>query len=358
MKPLLVMAGGTGGHVYPALAVANLLIARGVRIVWLGTKAGIESRIELSSAIEMEWVDVAGIRGKGLIRSIGALLMLFRVFWQVTTIIRRQRPDALLGMGGYVSGPGALIGLIMRLPLVIHEANFDAGLTNKILARFSTYVLTGFPNSLGVGRKARWVGNPVRSNVIALDKGFGKAKWDKAKLCVLVLGGSQGAEILNQLVPPAIKLLSSIERLEVIHQCGHVWQDTTQRRYSELGIEANIVGYIDDITEAYKDSDIVICRAGAMTISEIAVVGIASVLIPFPHAVGDHQTKNAQFMAERGAARWIPQEQFSSETLAEILNELFEDRSKILAIGQAAKSIACLDATDQVANYCMEVMGA
>ena len=358
MKTLLVMAGGTGGHVYPALAVANSLIARGVRIVWLGTKTGIESRIELSSAIEMEWIDVAGIRGKGLIRATRALLLFFRAFLQATTVIRRQRPDALLGMGGYVSGPGALAGLIMRLPLIIHEANFDAGLTNKILARFSTYVLTGFPNSLGVGSKARWVGNPVRSKVIALDKKCGKAKSDKTELCVLVLGGSQGAEILNQLVPPAIKLLSLTQRLQIFHQCGHPWQDATRRRYSELGIEANVVGYIDDIAEAYNGSDVVICRAGAMPISEVAVVGIASILIPLPHAVGNHQTKNAQFMVERGAARWIPQEQFSSQTLAEILNELFEDQAKILEIGYAAKSIACLDATDKVADYCMEALGA
>ena len=358
MKTLLVMAGGTGGHVYPALAVADSLLERGVRIVWLGTRAGLESRIELSDGIELEYVKVSSIVGVGGIRSIRSLLTLFRAFWQAAAVIRRRRPDALLGMGGYVSGPGALAGLIMRLPLIIHEANSYAGFTNRLLSRFATHVLTGFPDTDGLGRKIKWVGNPVRPGVVESASNCRQNISESSDFRLLIMGGSQGAEVLNRLVPVAMLMLPTVDRPKIIHQCGQAWYDQTASRYSELGIEANVVGYIEDVASVYKNSDLVICRAGAMTLAEITAVGAASLLVPFPHAAGNHQAKNAAFMAKRGAVRVIPQDQLSSETLACAITELQNDRTKLSELARAARSLACIDATEQVAGCCLEAMGA
>ena len=358
MKTLLVMAGGTGGHVYPALAVAQSLIRRGVRVIWLGTRTGLESRVVLSNEIELECVEVTGVRGVGLTRSRSSLKII-RAFCQAVSVIRRRRPDALLGMGGYVSGPGAVAGLIMRLPLVIHEANSHAGITNQLLAHFATHVLTGFPEATGLGRKMKWVGNPVRPTISACrsNNHFGKVDSNR-KSRLLVMGGSQGAEVLNKVVPAAVLMLPTSDRPEIIHQCGQAWKATTAARYSELGIDADVVGYIEDVASAYKNSDLVICRAGAMTLAEISVIGVPSLLIPFPHAVGDHQSKNAEFMAKHGAARVMFQNQLSVETLAVVIAELLADRKKLSDLAKAARSLACIDATELVAGYCREVMGA
>jgi UDP-N-acetylglucosamine--N-acetylmuramyl-(pentapeptide) pyrophosphoryl-undecaprenol N-acetylglucosamine transferase len=357
-KTLLVMSGGSGGHIYPALAVARLLLDKGVNIVWLGTRTGLESRIVFSEGIDLEWIEVKGLRGVGWVRWFSSAVMLVRAFWQATCVIRRRRPDALLGMGSYVSGPGALVGLLMRLPLVIHEANSQAGFTNQVLARFATRVLTGFPVTYGLGRKTEWVGNPVRTAITKIDTKKYCTDKKKEDFQLLVTGGSQGAEILNRLVPSAVAMLAVSDRPIIVHQCGQAWKDVTEQRYSELGVDADVVGYIENIGTAYQNSDLVICRSGAMTLAEISSVGVASLLVPFPHAVGDHQSKNAMFMVERGAACLIPQELLSSQTLANLMFELLNDRSKLTALARAARALSCPDAAERVAACCLEAMGA
>ena len=358
MKTLMVMAGGTGGHVYPALAVAGSLLERGVNVVWVGTRTGLESRVVPAKGIDLEWVEVKGLRGTGWIRLLQSPVMLVRALWQAGCVIRRRRPDALLGMGGYVAGPGALAGVLMRLPLVIHEANARAGLSNRLLARVASHVLTGFPATTGLGRQTEWVGNPVRSAIAAIESPEQRAVGQRDLLRLLVIGGSQGAEVLNRLVPAAIEELPVSERPDIVHQCGKAGPQDTIERYRGLGIEADVVEYIDDIAAAYRNADLVSCRAGGMTVAEISMAGVAALLVPFPHAVGDHQSMNAAFLAERGAARVIPQKQLSSGSLAGVLMELFDDRSKLLALAHAARSLARPDATERVAGFCLEAMGA
>ena len=358
MKTLMVMAGGTGGHVYPALAVAGLLLERGVNVVWLGTRTGLESRVVPAKGIDLEWLDVKGLRGAGWIRLLQSPVMLVRALWQAVCVIRRRRPDALLGMGGYVAGPGALAGVLMRLPLVIHEANARAGLSNRLLTHVASHVLTGFPATAGLGRRTEWVGNPVRPAIVAIESPERRAIGQRALLHLLVIGVSQGAEVLNRLVPAAIAELPISKRPNIVHQCGKARPEDTIKRYRELGVEADVVEYIDDIAGAYRNADLVICRSGGMTVAEISMAGVAALLVPFPHAVGDHQSMNAAFLAERGAARVIPQKQLSSTNLAGVLMELLDDRSKLLALAHAARSLACPDATERVARICLEAMGA
>jgi UDP-N-acetylglucosamine--N-acetylmuramyl-(pentapeptide) pyrophosphoryl-undecaprenol N-acetylglucosamine transferase len=358
MKTLMVMAGGTGGHVYPALAVAGSLIERGVHVVWMGTRTGLESKVVPAQGINLEWVEVKGLRGSGWISLLQSPVMLVRALCQAVCVIRRRRPDALLGMGGYVSGPGGLAGVLMRLPLVIHEANARAGLSNRLLAHSASHVLTGFPATIGLSRPTEWVGNPVRPSIVAIESPERRAIGQRDLLRLLVIGGSQGAEILNRLVPAAILELPPSERPEIVHQCGKAGPQDTIQRYRGLGIEAEVVEYIDDISAAYRNADLVICRSGAMTVAEIAAAGVAALLVPFPYAVGDHQSMNAAFLAEHGAARVIPQTQLSSVSLARVLKELLNDRSKLLALAHAARSLACPDATERVADFCLEAMGA
>ncbi|MBO67183.1 MAG: undecaprenyldiphospho-muramoylpentapeptide beta-N-acetylglucosaminyltransferase [Acidiferrobacteraceae bacterium] len=358
MKTVLIMAGGTGGHIYPALAVSSCLLAEGVKVVWLGTRIGLESELVSHKNIVLEWINVKGVRGKGLLRSIGALLLALIGFWQALLIIRRHRPDVLLGMGGYVAGPGALAGFLARLPLVIHEANARAGLTNRLLSLLSTNVLTGFPDTPGLGRCAEWVGNPVRSAIVATDLPSKRDLGKYTPLRLLVIGGSQGAEIFNSTVPEAIAQLPIVDRPSILHQSGQTKESITKQRYNGFGVKADVVDYIDDIAGAYQNSDLIICRSGAMTIAEITVAGLPAILVPFPSAVDDHQTCNANFLVHHGAAYLISQDDLSSVSLANVLKQLLGNPSRLMELAEKARSLACPDAAERVAEVCLEKLGA
>jgi len=358
VKKVLIMAGGTGGHIYPALAVSSCLIAEGVKVVWLGSRFGLESELVSTSDIVLEWINVKGVRGRGLMRSVGSLLLALIALWQAFHIIRRHRPDALLGMGGYVAGPGAVAGLMMRLPLVIHEANSRAGLTNRLLSLLSTNTLTGFPDTSGLGRHTEWVGNPVRSAIVAIDAPSKRNLGKNTPLRLLVIGGSQGAEIFNTTVPEAIAQLPSVDRPRILHQSGQINVSSTKQRYNGLGIKSDVVGYIDNIANAYQNSDLIICRSGAMTIAEITVAGLPAILVPFPSAVDDHQTCNANFLAQRGAAFLITQDKLSSNSLADVLKQLLGDPSKLIELAEKARSLACCNAAERVADVCLEKINA
>lgn len=359
MKTLMVMAGGTGGHVYPALDVARLLHERGIKVVWLGTRSGLEARIVPTKGIELEWVDIKGLRGAGLIDSLRAPFRLVRALWQAMRIIRRRRPDVLLGMGGYVSGPASVAAILMRLPVVIHEANASAGVTNRLLAHVASRVLTGFPSTNGLRHDGEWVGNPVRPEISNIAAPEERNIGHHEKLFrLLVVGGSQGAEILNQIVPAAIKKLCESSRPNVIHQCGTNWISETTERYRNLEVSAKVIDYIDDMSAAYRTADLLICRSGAMTVAEIAAVGMASILVPLPNVAGDHQSMNATFLAERHAALVMPQSELSSENLASLLRELLNNRPRLLALACSARSLSRPKATERVVECCMEAMGA
>jgi UDP-N-acetylglucosamine--N-acetylmuramyl-(pentapeptide) pyrophosphoryl-undecaprenol N-acetylglucosamine transferase len=349
-RTILIMAGGTGGHIYPGLAVADALHAQGWRVVWLGVPNSMEAELVPKHGYEMAWVNFSGVRGKGLLRLLTLPFTLLRALGQSADAIFRQRPDVVLGMGGYITMPGGLMAAILRRPLVIHEQNSIAGLSNKVLAKISTRVLSGFPNVLN---KTEWCGNPVRADIAALPEPQARFAGRSGKLNVLVVGGSLGAQALNEALPKALALLSEQERPNVLHQTGKKHFETVQQLYAQSGMSADVRPFLNDMAQQYAKADLVICRAGALTIAELAAAGAASVLIPFPHAVDDHQTHNARFLSEHGAAVLLPQKELSAEKLAQLLRET--SREKLLAMAQAARSLAKPDATQAVAKVCMEL---
>ena len=351
-RTILIMAGGTGGHIYPGLAVADALHAQGWRVVWLGVPNSMEAELVPKHGYEMAWVNFSGVRGKGLLRLLTLPFTLLRALGQSADAIFRQRPDVVLGMGGYITMPGGLMAAILRRPLVIHEQNSIAGLSNKVLAKISTRVLSGFPNVLN---KTEWCGNPVRADIAALPEPQARFAGRSGKLNVLVVGGSLGAQALNEALPKALALLSEQERPNVLHQTGKKHFETVQQLYAQSGMSADVRPFLNDMAQQYAKADLVICRAGALTIAELAAAGAASVLIPFPHAVDDHQTHNARFLSEHGAAVLLPQKELSAEKLAQLLRET--SREKLLAMAQAARSLAKPDATQAVAKVCMELAG-
>ena len=346
----MIMAGGTGGHVLPGLAVAAELARRGWHVVWVGNPGSMEARLVPEHGFPIRWVRFSGLRGKGLKALVLLPLNLLRAFWQSVRVLRAERPAVVLGMGGYVAFPGALMAVLLGRPLVIHEQNSVAGLTNRILARISDRNLAAFP---GVLPGARHCGNPVRTAVLDIDPPGERFASRKGRLSILVVGGSQGAAALNEVVPQALALIDASERPAVIHQCGRGNRDTVEARYRAAGVAAEVLEFIDDIDEAYAQADLVVCRAGAMTIAELAVVGVASVLVPFPHAVDDHQTGNARFLADAGAAVLVAQAELTAERLAALLRE--RDRNELLTMAQAARKLARRDATECVADACESV---
>ena len=295
-------------------------------------------------------VNFSGVRGKGLRRLLTLPFTLLRALWQSAAAIFSHRPDVVLGMGGYITLPGGLMAAFLRRPLLIHEQNSIAGLSNKVLAKLATRVLSGFP---GVLPKAQWVGNPVRADIAALPDPQTRYTQRSCKLNVLVVGGSLGAQALNEALPKALALLGEAERPNVLQQTGKKNLETVQAMYAQAGVHADIRAFLDDMAQQYADADVVICRAGALTIAELAAAGVASVLVPFPFAVDDHQTQNARFLSEQGAAILLPQKELSVERLAQLLREL--TRERLLAMAQAARSLAKADATAQVAKVCMEL---
>jgi UDP-N-acetylglucosamine--N-acetylmuramyl-(pentapeptide) pyrophosphoryl-undecaprenol N-acetylglucosamine transferase len=346
------MAGGTGGHIYPGLAVADALRAQGWRVVWLGAPNSMEAELVPRHGYPVAWVNFSGVRGKGLLRLLTLPFTLLRALGQSAAAIFRHRPDVVLGMGGYITMPGGLMAALLRRPLVIHEQNSIAGLSNKVLAKLATRVLSGFPDVL---KRTRWCGNPVRADIAALPEPQVRFAGRGGKLNVLVVGGSLGAQALNEALPQALAMMNESERPHVLHQTGKKHFETVQKSYAQAGVSADIRPFLDDMANQYAMADVVICRAGALTVAELAAAGVASVLVPFPFAVDDHQTHNARFLSERGAALLLPQTGLSAEKLAQMLHEM--SREKLLAMAQAARSLAKPDATQQVAQVCISLAG-
>jgi len=355
--PILVMAGGTGGHVYPALAVARALQASSRDVVWLGTRRGLESRIVPEAGIDIEWISVTGLRRKGLPALVVAPLQLGWALLQSLVVIIRHRPAAVLGMGGFVSGPGGVAAWMTRRPLVIHEQNAAAGITNRILARLARVVLQAFPGSFNLGVNAETVGNPVRVDIAAVKvpaERFGPRQGPQR---LLVLGGSQGALALNQAVPAALALIDTDVRPEVRHQCGERTLQTAKDAYAANAVEASLLPYIDDMAEAYAWADLVVCRAGALTVAELCAVGVPALFVPYPAAVDDHQTANARSMAEAGAAAIIQESELTPELLAGRLREWLQSRALLCKSAETARSLACPDALRRITAICLEQAG-
>ena len=382
-RSILIMAGGTGGHIFPGLAVADILRAQGWRVTWLGAPDSMEAELVPKHGYDMALVRFSGLRGKGLVRKLTLPFNLLVALWQSAAAIFRHRPDVMLGMGGYITFPGGVMAALLRRPLVIHEQNSIAGLSNRVLGRFAKKVLSGFP---GVLPKAVWCGNPVRNSIAELPEPPQRYATRNGRLNVLVVGGSLGARAINEAMPQALASLPEELRPNVVHQTGKQHLEAVQQQYRQAGAQADgmtrcaqaegagmpsphllpqtagcasnvsevdIRPFLDDMAACYANADVVICRAGALTIAELAAAGVASILIPFPFAVDDHQTHNARFLSERGAALLLPQSELSAEKLAQLLREL--TREKLLEMAQQAHKAAKPDAANVVAKICEEV---
>lgn len=349
---VLIMAGGTGGHVFPALAVARELEARGAQIVWMGTRAGLEAKLVPQAGYPIEWISIAGLRGKGLLSWFGAPLRLIKAFVQAITIVRRVSPQVVIGLGGFASGPGGLAAWVLRRPLVVHEQNAKAGLTNRILAWLADLVLEAFPSSFARRHQARCVGNPVRAEILALASPQERFTNRSGPIHLLVLGGSLGALAINQMVPQALAKLPGNRRPKVRHQAGRTLE-AAQAAYANTDVIAELKEFIDDMAEAYAWADVVVCRAGALTVAELAAAGLPAILIPFPHATDDHQSYNGAYLADRDAAVLIQQRDLSAARLAEVLSDLCRDRRKLQTMAERARGAAWPNATDEIANACL-----
>ncbi len=351
-KTLLVMAGGTGGHVFPGLAVADLLKIRGWKVVWMGHPDGMEAKLVPARGYEMVWLRFAALRGKGLLRKLQLPFNLLSGFWQAQREIRRIKPDVVLGMGGYITFPGGMMAALLGRPLVIHEQNSVAGLANRVLAKVADRVLSGFPKVLS---KAVWVGNPVRPEIVQMPAPAERFAYRLSRnepLRLLVIGGSLGAAILNEVVPQGLALLPVEQRPSVIHQAGERHIEHLRENYQAAGVEAHCVPFIEEMAGAYDWADLVICRAGALTIAELAATGVASILVPFPSAVDDHQTSNAHFLASVGGAILLPQENLTPESISRIRNYT---RSQLLQMAERARELARPGAAAAVAEVCEEL---
>jgi UDP-N-acetylglucosamine--N-acetylmuramyl-(pentapeptide) pyrophosphoryl-undecaprenol N-acetylglucosamine transferase len=355
VKPVLIMAGGTGGHVFPALAVADELRSRGVPIVWLGTRNGIEARVVRQAGYQIEWLSITGLRGKNAATLLLAPFRLVMACAQAFRVLSQRKPGAVLGMGGFTAGPGGLMAWMMRRPLLIHEQNAIAGLTNRILARLADEVLEAFPQTFN--KKAVTVGNPVRKQIQLLSDPQMRIGSHRGALRVLVIGGSLGAVRLNEIVPEAVSRIAAEARPEILHQTGRANLEMTREFYQRHGVDARIEAFIDDMAEAYGWADLVICRAGAMTVFELAAAGVGSILVPYPHAVDDHQSANAQYLAEAGAAIVRQQRDLSSEWLSDTIKQMTRQRDTLIKMAVAARGMAKPDAAKEVADRCMQTGG-
>jgi UDP-N-acetylglucosamine--N-acetylmuramyl-(pentapeptide) pyrophosphoryl-undecaprenol N-acetylglucosamine transferase len=359
-RTLMVMAGGTGGHVFPGLAVAHLMQAWGWKVVWLGNPAGMEATLVPRHGIPMEYVRFGGLRGKGLITKLMLPVNLLRACAQSLSVLRRVKPDVVLGMGGYITFPAGLMTALSGRPLVLHEQNSIAGLANKVLAKVAKRVLVAFPNALP---HAEWTGNPIREELARTLTPKARYAQRSGPLNLLVVGGSLGAAALNEVVPRALAMLKPEERPRVVHQAGAKHIDALKANYAQAGLlsvegdeaDVQLVPFIDDMTSAYAKADLVICRSGAMTVAEIAAVGVAAFFVPFPFAVDDHQTTNAAFLADHGAALVVQQRDLTAEGLVAWLRS--QTRETLAQMAERSRSLAKPDATEQVAQICATVAG-
>jgi len=352
-KTILIMAGGTGGHIFPGLAVAEVLGARGWRVCWMGVKSGMEAEIVPRSGYEMVWVDFQGVRGKGPMALLLLPMRLLHAFWQALEGLRRIRPDVVLGMGGYIAFPGGMMAALLGRPLAIHEQNAVAGTTTRILAHLADRVLTSFECAFAPARRALMTGNPIRAQFAGVAPPQERLAGRQGRLRLTVLGGSLGAKALNDAVPLALAAMRADERPEVVHQTGRQHVEAVAATYRNLGIEAKAVAFVDDMASRLAWSDLVICRAGATTLAEIAAVGVASVLVPFPYAIDDHQTRNAQHLAESDAALLLPQRQLDPERLAGLLRGL--DQARLLQLAGNARKLGRPEAAQEVAAVCEQL---
>jgi UDP-N-acetylglucosamine--N-acetylmuramyl-(pentapeptide) pyrophosphoryl-undecaprenol N-acetylglucosamine transferase len=348
-RTIMIMAGGTGGHVFPGLAVADFLRRSGWRVVWLGARSGMEATLVPSHGYEMAWVSFSGVRGKGALAFFLLPARLLLAFWQSARAIFAHRPDVVLGMGGYVSFPGGMMAALFGKPLVVHEQNAIPGLANKVLAGVADRVLCAFPAAL---KRATLTGNPVRPEIAAIAAPESRYAERSGPLRMLVVGGSLGAKALNEVVPQALALVPGERRPIVIHQSGAQHLDSLRQAYAAAGVQAKTTAFIDDMAKAYAEADLVVCRAGATTVAEIAVGGVASILVPYPHAVDDHQRANARFLSDAGAAVLAPQSELNAERLAALIAGA--DRERLGEMAKRARSLGRPDATRQVAEICME----
>lgn len=353
-KLIMIMAGGTGGHVFPALAVAEALKGQGYQVVWLGTEKGFEASVVPKAGIPLYFITIAGFRRTNWVTRLTLPLRLCVALFQSLRLIYKLKPNVIVGMGGFASGPGGVAGYLLKKPLVIHEQNAIAGVTNQLLAKIANRILEGFPKSFA-NKKAIFTGNPVRETLSQLPLPEVRFQDRSGPLHLLILGGSQGAQALNELCPKALELIPINKRPFVKHQCGKQHVESTEQAYQKAQVLARVEPFIADMGQAYAWADLVICRAGALTIAELALVGVGSILIPFPFAVDDHQTHNGRFLEENGAAKMIQQSVLNPAMLADIIIDLSENRDKLLAMANAAKAKARPDALQAVLKHCIEV---
>lgn len=353
---ILIMAGGTGGHVFPALAVARELQARGVEVTWMGTRRGLEAELVPAAGFPIDFVSISGLRGKGLAGWLVAPWRVSVALVQALGIVRRRQPHAVLGMGGFVTGPGGVATKLAGCPLIIHEQNAIPGLTNRLLSRIANRVLEAFPDTF-IGRNVQYTGNPVRHDIMNIAGPDERFADHHGAIRLFVLGGSLGAMVFNQTLPKALAMMPESARPVVRHQTGKKNLEATQKAYDEAGVEAELLPFIDDMAEMYEWADMVLCRSGALTVSELAVAGVAAVLVPYPHAVDDHQSANARYLSEEGAARLIQQTTINEKSLAELLGEFCTEptqgRETLHAMAHRAHMLARPEATSEVVEVCL-----
>lgn len=349
--PVLIAAGGTGGHVYPALAVARVLQQRNVPVIWMGTQSGLEARVVPEAGIDIEWINVVGLRGKSVLHLMVAPFKIIYSLAQTWRAFGRCNPGVVLGMGGFVAGPSSLVALLRRKPLVIHEQNSIAGLTNRWVSRFASRIFTAFPDVFTTAKQVEQIGNPVRADIEAIKQPNLRTSHTEA-MRILVVGGSLGAHSLNVTVPDALALCGV--PVSVWQQTGPADLNATEERYRELGIQARVSAYIEDMVAAYTWADLIICRAGAMTVSELAAVGLASVLIPYPFAVDDHQTSNAMWLVNAGAGVILSNQELTPQALAYVVKPLLTDQERRIQMAVNARSLHKPHAAEKVADALLQ----
>jgi UDP-N-acetylglucosamine--N-acetylmuramyl-(pentapeptide) pyrophosphoryl-undecaprenol N-acetylglucosamine transferase len=357
--PIMIMAGGTGGHVFPGLAVAEALRARDRTVVWLGTKRGLEARVVPAQGIDVEWISIAGVRGRGVSAWVAAPFRITGALLQALGALRRRRPAAVLGMGGFVAGPGGFAAWLARKPLLLHEQNAVAGTTNRLLAPLATKVFAAFPGTFPGRADAVVIGNPVRSSIVASDsprERLGARLGQRRR--VLVVGGSLGARILNRTLPLAFAQLPAASRPEIWHQAGRSGVEEARKAYADAGVEARVEPFIDDVASAYRWADLVVARAGGITLAELAIVGVGAILVPFAAAIDDHQTHNARHFVGAGAGIMTPEHELAPAALAATLSAVLGDADKLVAMAEAARGQARVDAAERLAAACLEAAEA
>jgi UDP-N-acetylglucosamine--N-acetylmuramyl-(pentapeptide) pyrophosphoryl-undecaprenol N-acetylglucosamine transferase len=356
--PIMIMAGGTGGHVFPGLAVAEAVRARQGSVVWLGTRRGLEARVVPSQGIDIEWISIAGVRGRGVAAWLAAPFRVIGATLQAFGVLRRRRPAAVFGMGGFVAGPGGVAAWLARRPLLLHEPNAVAGTTNRLLAPLAARIFTSFPDTFPPSERVEVIGTPVRSSFRATDaprERLGARRGQRRRL--LIVGGSQGARVLNRCVPAALALLPAADRPEVWHQAGRATVDEARAAYAAAGVVARIDTFIDDMPSAYRWADLVVARAGGSTLAELAIVGVGVILVPLRTAIDDHQTANARHFCSGGAGLLLPETELDAAALARALAERLSDLDKLVAMADAAREQARPDAAERLASACLDLAG-